>query len=83
MYSIIFEKSAQKKLYKLPSDARDKIIAKIQALANNPRPYGSKKLTGRPGHRIRIGNYRVIYLIDDGMLTVLIIDVDDRKQIYE
>lgn len=83
MYSIIFEKSAQKKLYKLPSDARDKIIAKIQTLASNPRPHGSKKLTGRPGHRIRIGNYRVIYLIDDGMLTVLIIDVDDRKQIYE
>lgn len=83
MYSIIFEKTAQKKLYKLPEAIRNKIISKISALKENPRPSGCKKLTGRPGYRIRIGDYRVIYLIEDGKLIVLILDVGDRKNIYE
>jgi mRNA interferase RelE/StbE len=50
MYNIIFEKSAQKKLYKLPANVQEKIIHKIQALAETPRPHGAKKLTGRPGY---------------------------------
>ena len=83
MYQVVFEKSAQKKLYKLPAAARDKVIAKVKALATDPRPPGCKKFTGRPGYRIRIGDYRVIYLIEDGKLTVLIVDVGDRKNIYE
>lgn len=62
MYQVIFEKSAQKKLYKLPLAVREKIIAKIKLLATDPRPAGCKKLTGRDGYRIRIGDYRVIYL---------------------
>lgn len=83
MYQIIFEKSAQKKLYKLPATIRDKIVTKVKALAADPRPPGCKKLMGREGYRIRIGDYRVIYLIEDGKLTVVIIDVGDRKHIYE
>lgn len=74
---------SQKKLYKFPATIRDKIIAKIKALASDPRPSGCKKLTGRPGYRIRIDDYRVIYLIEDGKLTVLVVDVGDRKNIYE
>lgn len=83
MYSIVFEKTAQKKLYKLPVAIRNKIIGKISALKENPRPSGCKKLTGRPGYRIRVGDYRIIYLIEDGKLRVLILDVGDRKNIYE
>lgn len=83
MYQVIIEKSAQKKLYKLPAAIRDRIIIKVKALATDPRPPGCKKLMGREGYRIRIGDYRVIYLIEDGKLTVLVIDVGDRKDIYE
>ncbi|GEP95537.1 type II toxin-antitoxin system RelE family toxin [Chitinophaga cymbidii] len=83
MYQITITASAQKKLSKLPANVQERISAKIDTLAIDPRPPGCKKLTGRPGYRIRIGDYRVIYLIEDGKLTVLIVDVGDRKNIYE
>ena len=82
-YTIVFEKDAQKKLYKLPEATRNKIIIKVSGLAADPRPPGCKKLTGRPGYRIRIGDYRVIYLIEDGKLSILVLDVGNRKNIYE
>jgi len=53
-----------------------------QALAYNPRPTGTKKLTGRDAWRIRIGNYKVIYEITDGTLHVLVIVLGHRKNIY-
>ncbi|QEH41120.1 type II toxin-antitoxin system RelE/ParE family toxin [Chitinophaga sp. XS-30] len=83
MYQVIFEKSAQKKLYKLPAAIRDRIIAKVKALVTDPRPPGCKKLMGREGYRIRVGDYRVIYLIEDEKLIVLVVDVGNRKDIYE
>jgi len=83
MYKIDITKSAQKKLSKLPAKERDRISEKIDALAHEPRPSGCKKLMGREGYRIRIGNYRVIYNIHDDVLTVLIVDVGDRKEIYD
>ncbi|MDP4186726.1 MAG: type II toxin-antitoxin system RelE/ParE family toxin [Bacteroidota bacterium] len=52
-------------------------------LANDPRPPGCKKLKGHQGYRIREGNYRVIYEINDKILTVTVIDAGDRKDIYE
>jgi mRNA interferase RelE/StbE len=58
-------------------------MASIADLANNPRPLGYIKLKGRPGYRIREGNYRVIYEIHDKILTVIVIEAGDRKKIYE
>ncbi|MGA0557011.1 type II toxin-antitoxin system RelE family toxin [Larkinella sp. VNQ87] len=55
----------------------------IKALADNPRPFGCKKLKGRKGYRIRVGDYRVVYEINDGILVVLIIDVGHRREIYD
>ncbi len=55
----------------------------ISNLASNPRPDGYKKLMGRPGYRIRIGDYRVIYKIEDKILIVFVIDIGHRKNIYE
>ncbi|GAA0545274.1 type II toxin-antitoxin system RelE family toxin [Chitinophaga japonensis] len=83
MYNVILEKGAQKKLYKLPAREREKITEKIKALAGDPRPPGCKKLMGREGYRIRVGNYRVIYNIHDNILTILVIDIGDRKSIYD
>lgn len=82
MYQIVIDKKALKQLGKIPSPHFNRIIKAIHQLANNPRPVGYIKLTGRPGYRIRIGDYRVIYKIEDKILSIFIIDIGDRKDIY-
>ena len=59
------------------------ILAAIAALAHNPRPNGYIKLKGRNGYRIRVGDYRVIYEIFDAVLLVDVVEVGDRKDIYD
>ena len=58
------------------------IIEAIEALAANPRPPRSEKLTDRPERRIRIGNHRVLYLVDDTGLTITIVSIADRREVY-
>ncbi len=55
----------------------------IYSLAANPRPHGCKKLKGRDGYRIRVGDYRIIYNIFDNILTVDVVALGHRKDIYE
>ncbi len=57
-------------------------MAAIRTLADDPRPPGSRKLAGRDSYRIRAGDYRVIYLTDDGELVVTVLGVGHRKQVY-
>lgn len=83
MYTIKFTSASQKQVQKLPSNIQNRIIQKIQDISASPRLSGYKKLTGREGYRVRTGDYRIIYLINDDELVVLIIDVDHRKQIYK
>lgn len=83
MYSLFIERAVFKQLKKVPDKDYRKIMDSIAALAEDPRPPGCKKLKGRPGYRIRQGNYRVIYEIDDNVLTVTVIEAGDRKDIYE
>jgi len=54
----------------------------IASLADDPRPYGYKKLKGEDAYRIRVGDYRVIYEIDDGKIIVTVVSVGHRKAIY-
>jgi mRNA interferase RelE/StbE len=82
-YKISISSKAEKQLAKLPTQFYTKIIENILNLAENPRPSGCKKLKGRAGYRIRIGDYRVIYSIVDSILLVQVIAVGDRKEIYE
>ena len=83
-YSVRFVRSARKELEALPDVAIRRIFPRIEALADDPRPAGCKKLRGaRDLWRIRIGNYRVIYQIEDTILLVEIRAVGDRKDIYE
>ena len=83
LYRVIFSKSAQKELDKLPKTFGLKVLSKIESLAANPRPSGCKKLEGsKTGYRIRVNDYRVIYSIFDAELIVDIIKIDDRKQVY-
>ena len=81
-YSIRLSQTVIKKLQKLPFQIEEKLIDAIQLLELNPRPVGCKKLKGRDGYRIRVGDYRIIYKIEDHILVVLVIDLGHRKDIY-
>lgn len=81
-YSVSILRSAQKSLGHLPSGIQDRIITAIRRLGTNPRPSGVKKLSGREAWRIRVGDYRIIYEISDANLTVLVVDVGHRRDIY-
>ncbi len=82
-YTILLSKKAQKQLDKLTDQIVDPILEAIAELGKNPRPVGYKKLKGRNGCRIRVGNYRVIYEIYDSELLVDLIAVGHRKDIYK
>lgn len=83
MYQLLIEKQVQKQLEKIPMPDYQRVKNAINDLAQNPRPEGYKKLKGRPGYRIRQGNYRVVYDISDHILTVFILAAGHRKDIYE
>jgi len=83
VYKIFIEKAIFKQLKNIPERDYQKIIDTIADLANDPRPPGCKKLKGRPGYRVREGNYRIIYEINDKILIVTVIEAGDRKDIYE
>lgn len=71
-YKIVIERRAEKEAEKIPIKYRAAIDREILSLVSNPRPRGSKKLTEKEGYRIRIGNYRVLYTIDDAAKTVVV-----------
>ena len=81
-YELFIEKAALKELSKIPSKEQSRIITSIKNLTEEPRPPGVKKLTGREAWRIRIGNYRIIYEIQDDKLVVLVVHIGHRKDIY-
>lgn len=81
-YSVSILRRAQKSLEKIRGTDYEKIKAAISGLGNDPRPPGCKRLTGREGWRIRIGDYRVLYEIRDFELFVIVIDVGHRREIY-
>lgn len=78
-YQISLTKTAEKQLDKLDDKIAKPVIETIQALSINPRPVGYKKLKGRPGYRIRTGDYRIIYEVYDKQLLVTIIALGHRK----
>ena len=81
-YRIEFAKGVRKDFKRLPKKDAGRILKKIECLSENPRPPESKKLTNDDSHRIRIGNYRVIYDIQDQVLVVLVLKVGNRKDVY-
>jgi mRNA interferase RelE/StbE len=82
-YTIIIPKAVQKQLDALPDDVYERIAAKVQQLAENPRPDGVVKLKGSENeYRIRIGDYRVRYEIEDEELRILLLQCKHRKEVY-
>lgn len=82
-YTILLSKKAQKQLDNLSESIAEPIIFAIAKLEENPRPAGYKKLKGREGYRIRVGNYRIIYDIFENKLIVDLITLGLRKDIYD
>jgi mRNA interferase RelE/StbE len=82
-YILSFSKHALKELEKIHEPFYSNIKETIISLTDNPRPNGYKKLKGRDGYRVRVGNYRVIYEIFDNSLLIDVIAIGHRKDIYE
>ncbi len=85
MYLITFKRSAEKEIQKLPNQIIKRLSVAIDGLSSNPRPSGCKKLEGQKESlwRIRIGEYRVIYSIEDTIKIIEIRRVGHRKDVYE
>ena len=73
---------AQKELAHLPKDSYERVRDRIRALAEDPRPPGCLKLVGRAGWRLRVGNYRVVYEINDAEEKITVLHVGHRRDIY-
>ena len=82
MYEIQILRRAQRSLARLPEREYERVRDAIRILADEPRPPGCRKLTGRDGWRIRIGQYRVIYEIDDAARIVTVLDIGHRREVY-
>lgn len=82
-YQIVLTNAANKQLRKLPTQIAQRIQTELLELENDPRPTGCKKLTGVEAWRIRIGDYRVIYEIQDNILIVTVIEIGHRRDIYK
>ena len=82
-YKILIKASAAKEIERLPSRKdRRRVVDRIRSLADDPRPRGCEKLSGQERYRLRQGNYRIIYSIADDILTVHVVKVGDRKDVY-
>ena len=82
-FTAVLSKKAQKQLDKLSDNIAEPILEAIALLEETPRPVGCKKLKGRNGYRVRVGNYRIIYEVFDSKLIVDVIAVGNRKDIYK
>jgi len=82
-YQVLILPRAQRKIESLPLRTRKRIGNAIDALAENPRQQGIKKLKGAEDlYRLRVGDYRIIYSIEDGDLIVIVVNTGHRKNIY-
>ena len=83
LYTVDFRPSARKNLAKLPRRDQLRIVSAAEALRQEPRPSGAKKLVAEENlWRIRVGSYRVIYKIEDNKLLILVVKIGHRKDVY-
>jgi len=82
LFEIFFKESVWKDLKKIPKKDVQRILKKIGSLGDDPRPSGCEKLTGEERYRIRQGRYRIVYSIQDIELTVWVVKVGHRSDVY-
>lgn len=81
-YRIVFRRSVVQDLRPIPNRDLRKILATLESLAEEPRPSGIEKLSGQDRYRVRQGNYRIIYEINDTDVVVVVVKVGHRKDVY-
>ena len=83
-YAVQIKPSARKELESLPNNVLARVIRKIESLAQDPRPAGCKKLKGyKDQWRVRIGDWRVVYIVDDGAKLVSVTRIAHRREVYD
>ena len=81
-YKILIKPSAVKELKKISNPDFDRITEKIRRLSSDPRPKGCEKLSHQEKYRVRQGNYRIIYLVDDAKQEIIIYKIGHRREVY-
>lgn len=81
-YSLLILPRAQRELSSLPQAAYERVKLSIASLHDSPRPHGCVKLRGRDGWRIRVGDYRIVYDVDDEKRLVIVLQIGHRRDIY-
>lgn len=81
-YSLEFKRSAVKEIKKLPAKDLKKVLAVIEQLSEDPRPRGSEKLSREEKYRLRWGQYRILYTIEDEKLIICVVKIGHRKYVY-
>lgn len=82
-YQVTVLPAALRAIRKLPPEAKRRIQGVVELLADEPRPPAAKKLTGRPEWRVRTGDYRVLYRIQDDVLTIVVVHAGHRRDVYD
>lgn len=82
-YRIELRPAALRALRKVDPQMRQRIQGAIALLAFDPRPPASRQLKGRPGRRVRVRNYRIIYTVQDDLLLIVIVTVGHRREVYD
>jgi len=81
-YKLVIKKSAERELRAIRQPDLRRIVDRIRALAGNPRPAGHEKLSGEERYRVRQGDYRIVYAIDDARRTVEVVKIGHRREVY-
>ncbi len=82
-YNILYTEAFYRSLKPIPKKDVARILRKTKALAHEPRPIGSQKLSGQERYRLRQDDYRILYSIEDARLIVVVVKVGHRRQVYE
>lgn len=81
-YKVELETRARREFLSLPADMQERISDAINDLQTNPRPPGAKRLVGKEGYRVRKGDYRILYIVDDKARLVRVYRVAHRREVY-
>lgn len=81
-YSLLIKKSAERELRAIPKTDLRRVTERLRGLMQNPRPPGCEKLSGHDHYRIRRGDYRIVYAIDDAARVVTLVKVGHRREVY-
>ena len=81
-YSLVVKRSAERELHSLPKPDLRRVVARLQGLTERPCPAGCEKLSGEERYRIRQGDYRIVYAVDDEARTIEVVKIGHRREVY-